>query len=169
MAVRRTRLVRSATRRQTAWIGLTLGDTTITSAVKSVVGSLNAAALALRPFTVIRTHLEIFLRSDQSAADELQSGAVGTCIVNDDAVAVGITAIPGPVSDLGSDVWFAHQIVFGDAVSLADRTVGGAHFTLDSKAMRKVGIGQDLVVMLENAVATGMVVTMGGRFLVKLH
>ena len=169
MATRRHHVARGVPRRQTAWIGFTPATNTIATAVKVVLGTLNAAALALRPFTLIRTHIGLYLRSDQAAADELQSGAFGVCIVNDDAAAVGITAVPGPVSDIGSDLWAVHQMLMGDAVSLTDRTVSGRFFDVDSKGMRKVGIGQDIAIVAENAVATGFDLTAGGRFLVKLH
>jgi len=46
----------------------------------------------------------------------------------------------------------------------------GRQFELESKAMRKVDVGQDIVLISEGStIANGATVTWGGRMLVKLH
>ncbi len=167
MAVRRSRHVGGVSKRLTTWLSFDIGSNTIATEVGVVVASLNAAALALRPFTVVRTHLEMFMFSDQAAAFEAQEAAFGLAIVSDQAVAVGLAALPTPGTDMSSGLWFAHQVMLGDASNVANGPLGGAHYSIDSKAMRKVELGQDLVVMLENTSTSGIVVKSGGRILIK--
>ena len=58
-------------RRLTTWIGFNPVQTDgLAVAGGSAIFSLNAAALALRPFTIVRTHFEFALRSDQAGAIE---------------------------------------------------------------------------------------------------
>ena len=100
---------------------------------------------------------------------EFQSGALGLAVVSDEAVAVGVTAVPTPVTEIASDLWYAHQVYFADAVSLTDLTVGGGRYRIDSKAMRKVEDGQDIAIVAENAAAFGQIISFAGRFLIKTH
>ena len=46
------------------------------------------------------------VESDQSAATELFIGNLGLAVVSDQATAVGVTAVPTPATDRGSDLWF---------------------------------------------------------------
>ncbi len=138
-----------------------------------MVASLNAAALAFRPFTVVRTRIELYVRSDQVAATEDQSGAMGMAVVSSQAVAVGVTAIPTPVTEIGSDLWFVHQTIFnaefGDSAG-GNGANRGHHWTIDSKAMRKVEDGQDVVIVIEDAgLGGGARFFIGGRMLIKAN
>ena len=159
---------RSGPRRLSTWIDLVPAEDSLGGNVGFFTASLNAAALAFRPFTIVRTHLEIVLRSDQAAAIEVQIAAVGLAIVSDQAVAVGVTALPTPISDAASNLWFLHKYVFADESSLTDRTRGQTNLAVDLKAMRKVEQGQDMVVMLETQ-ATGAVITTALRMLLKMN
>ncbi len=152
------------------WFGFEPTTVVLTAAGGTINFSLNAAALALRPFTVVRTHFDLYIISDQDAADEDQMGAFGIAVVSDQAVAVGVTAVPTPVTDMGSDLWFVHQIVLS-AVKVAgtDLAFKGEKYSVDSKAMRKCSIGQDIVVVSEfDASGAGFRLLMGGRMLVKI-
>jgi len=165
--------ISGATRRQTAWLGFSPALSTLTTAGGTIVYSLNAAALAARPFTVVRTHMELYIISDQAAASEDQIGAFGWCVVSDQALAIGVTAVPTPITDLGSDLFFVHKIAMSSL--LKDSTAGfaavaGTPYTVDSKAMRKVNDDQDIVGVAEVAVAgNGIILFSAGRMLVKLH
>ena len=97
-----------STRRQTIWAFLSPVKITMTALGGTVIGSLNAAALAQRSFTVVRFHLAWLLQSDQAVAIEEQTAAFGVAVVSDQAVAVGVTAVPTPITDIGSDLWFVH-------------------------------------------------------------
>ena len=154
-------------KRLTSWFFFDVVATTQAGAGSAIVYSLNAPALLLRPFTVVRTRFEFQLRSDQSAAIEFQEAAYGFAVVSDQAVGVGVTAVPTPLTDMGSDLWFLHKIIFGDESALTDRTRSSTRVTVDSKAMRKVDIGQDIVGVMESA--GGLILTTAGRMLVKVN
>ena len=155
--------------RLTDWGFLNPANTTL-AASSVILGSLNAAALAMRPFTIIRQYYEIMLRSDQAAAVEIQIAGVGVCVVSDQASAIGITAIPTPLTDLGSDLWMLHQICMANAVDLTDRTIPARHYSIQSKSMRKVNSDEDMMIVAQGSAASqGMILSMGGRFLIKLH
>jgi len=133
--------------------------------------SLNAAALALRPFTIVRVRGYLHIRSDQAAAPETYGVGMGFAIVSDQAAAIGVTAVPTPVTDKASDLWFLYESMFGATIgdvfagNMANRGEGKE---IDSKAMRKVDVGQDFVSVYENEI-NGVVATFTGRMLVKLH
>ncbi len=174
MAHRIVRTTRGGTaRRQSDWAFIGAGHTTMASAGTAVVvASLNASALALRPFTVVRSHLELIIVSDQTAAAERQIAAAGLCIVSDQASAIGVTAVPTPSTDAGSDLWFAHQWMFNDFEFVSGVGIhpnAGRRYTIDSKAMRKVNGDEDLLLVMENVLTGGSVVGSAGRFLIKLH
>jgi len=161
-------------RRETVWgfIG-PLGVTIASVSTANLAASLSAAALALRPFTIVRVRFSYLYRSDQASADEAYSVAFGMCVVSDQAVAIGVTAVPTPATDAGSDLWFVHDFGFGalEADSTAGRLAEMGHSrNVDSKAMRKVEEGEDMVAVIETtALSNGMVFNGAGRFLLKLH
>ncbi len=162
--------VRRGARRQTSWVAIAPVETTADAASR-LISTLNAAALAKRPFTIIRTHLTIHVVSDQQIATEGQLVGVGMAVVSDQATAIGITAIPTPITDLGSDLFYLHQLVmtqfvFGSAIGFdAD---SGRQIDVDSKAMRKVNDDQDIVLVADfGVVGEGSALTTAGRFLIK--
>ena len=157
-----------AHRRETTWFQFVPVTTNLaTGGADAIVFALNAAALALRPFTIVRTHFELALASDQAAAIEHQICGVGIAVVSDQAVAVGVTAVPNPVTHMGSNLWLMHQLLYGDESALTDRTRSETRVSVDSKAMRKVEVGQDIVVVVENGGSSGLNITVGGRLLIK--
>ena len=158
-------------RRLTSWFQFIPTLSAMGGGGVTLVFSLNAAALALRPFTIVRSRFLLQVTSDQSAALEQQVAAVGMAIVSDQAVAIGVTAVPTPLTDLGSDLWFFHQLLYATESTLPDNMRPGGVFEVDSKAMRKVDIGQDLVIVAEvsSTVGGGAITTIGGRMLVKVN
>ncbi len=160
-------------RRETVWFEFGIQVISIDTSGVALASSLNAAALSLRPFTIIRSRFEVLLFSDQKAASETQAAGLGFAVVSDQAVAIGVTAVPTPLTDLGSDLWFVLQLMMArfELVSAVgvDGNVG-QHYTIDSKAMRKVDVGQDLVETIEVSSASGgTTIVTGGRMLIKLH
>ncbi len=85
---------------------------------------------------------------------------------------MGVTAVPDPFADVSSDTWLVYQ-PFNAGILLADATgfiSSFVQFPFDSRAMRKVEDGQDVVTVVSNASATdGMAYNLVLRFLVKLH
>ncbi len=157
-------------RRESLWLDIAPSLATQAAAGGIITNALNAAALALRPFTIVRTRMSFFIRSDQAAAAEVQTAAYGIAVVSSQAEAVGITAVPTPITDLSSDLWFFHQFLLADESRLTDVAKPGQVVHADSKAMRKVEDQQDLAVVLEMSTITqGVTVNSMGRLLIKLH
>ena len=154
-------------RRQSTWFSIPATSTAIVSG-SVLSASLNAAALAMRPFTIVRTHLSLFVVSDQAAAVEQQEVGIGFAVVSDQAVAIGVTAVPTPISDIGSDLWYLHKMLYADESSLTDRSKAGQQYTVDSKAMRKVDGDQDSVLVFEVR-DKGAILLLGGRMLIKTN
>ena len=161
-------------RRQTLWVGLSEVDQVLAAANTAVLThSANAALLALRPFTIVRTHISWFCSSDQTGAQEVYQTALGFCVPTDQAVAIGVTAVPTPFTDLGSDMFLVHSISAGRFIFISGVGVhptGGILTTIDSKAMRRVEDDSDIAVVIENSgVSLGSRNIIAGRVLVKLH
>ena len=169
----RTNMVRSG--RKTFWIGGAHSATTIAAGSSAtLITSMNAAALALRPFTIVRTRGVLALISDQIAAVEQQAVNYGQIVVSDQAVAIGITAVPTPVVDDQSS-WLVMETLFGrfnfvTGVGMQQLSGSSLQVPFDSKAMRKVEEGQDLIVVVEtSAISTGVTLFSYSRTLIKLH
>ena len=160
-------------RRATSWIDVPISCVNVAGGGAAIFASLTAAELAKRPFTIVRTHLEVKFGSDQIAASESQEGALGLCVVSDQALAIGITAVPTPDTDLASDFWFVNQVMFsevlfGDSTGFQDTV--GVHYAIDSKVMRKVNDDQDVALVIELTGASfGGTFCVGGRILIKEH
>ena len=164
---------RSGPRRETSWFDLPPVCSTVTGEGGTLLYSLSAAELELRPFTIVRTYLEVMIRSDQLIADEQQVAAIAGAVVSDQAAAIGITALPKAISNLSSDLFWFHQSMIGSfglatAVGIVN---DGVHYSIDSKAMRKVDIGSDAVISweIDTGCGSGVTLTAMGRLLVKLH
>ncbi len=139
---RRTRgRVVSAPRRQTTWISSAdQGYVTISAGAKTLIQSFDPQAAGLMAPTIVRTRGRLAVKSTQAAADAEVVGAVGMCVISDQAFAAGAGSIPGPFTDSGWGGWLAWeavmislQFVDGTGVFIDDRA-----FEFDSKAMRKV-------------------------------
>ncbi len=160
-------------RRETFWIDMVPTSTTISAASSAVLfGGFSADILALRPFTVIRTRAVMGIASDQAAGSEFQQARFGIAIVSEQALAIGVTAVPTPDTDASSDLWFVfHDMVSRMEVSSAIRVwMNSTPSMIDSKAMRKVEDGQDFATVFETTAASaGVRVSKQGRLLIKLH
>ena len=162
--------------RETLWIGQAEVAAALPAANSAVLmTSLNAAGLALRPFTVVRERGTFWAQSDQITAPEIWSVAYGKCVVSDQALGIGITAVPTPAIDLSSDLWYLYERIIGSFVLVSTGegidAAGGRMITYDGRAMRKVEEGQDLISVVENGSVTadGSQTRVVGRTLVKLH
>ena len=160
--------------RETSWFGISPTNTNLPAANSAILFTgLTAGLLAMRPFTVIRTRGFWHISSDQEIADEVQQVGMSLSVVSDQALAIGITAVPTPFADVESDLFFMYELLttrflLGSAVGFAGDFGVGAKF--DSRAMRKVEEGQDLAYVLEAAsTSNGTNVQKAGRVLIKLH
>jgi len=158
-------------RRATNWLGGSFLQTTLASTnAVALTSSLSAGALALRPFTVVRTRGVMLVTSDQTSVSEVYSVQMGFAVVSDQATAIGVTAVPTPDTDINSDAWFVYESVFGSFEVTSDigRLLNGTLHNYDSKAMRKVDEGFDVVQVME-CPSSSAIVRDSFRTLIKLH
>ena len=168
----RRSMIRSG--RKTFWLGGSIITTNLSGANSAaLIASLNAAALALRPFTIVRTRGVWGFNSDQVGADENQHVAFGSIVVSDEATAVGITAVPTPVEQDASS-WISFDMAFqrfefSSGVGVNPNMIP-QRYVIDSKSMRKVEEGQDLIEVIQNGAAgAGANITTYLKTLIKLH
>ncbi len=161
-------------KRASVWLEGKPAITTIATAdTASLIFVLTTAEKAMRPFTIVRFLFTLGWKSDQAAASENQQIAMGAAIVSEQASAIGVTAVPTPINDMGSELFFAYTLEFSavEFISAVGVEPGYTHQSkIDSKAMRKVSEGQDLAVTLETGPgSSGVATVLGGRLLIKLH
>jgi len=176
----------SGQRRLTAWeIGPASGSTD--GAPETVAGSgavvmTNAVIAVADGLTIVRVRGEVSaFFSASSAAQGGFHGAIGLCIVNENAAVVGVSAMPHPVADQEWDGWLFHRWlsiisagIIDTGVSKSNDTINttsaAVRFELDSKAMRKFPADQVLVAIAEwTEIGTAtMRFSMATRVLVKL-
>ena len=87
------------------------------------------------------------------------------------AVAAGVGSVPTSFIETDAD-WFVWQGLINDFVlgtAVGFDAQGGRQYIVDSKAMRKVGVDEDLVGVIQLSSAVGAEFVARGRTLVKLH
>ena len=153
------------------WLGNDIALTNLITNTSTLIGSFNAAVLALRPFTILRTRITCNFRSDQSGGTEDITGAFGMIVVEEVAVAAGIASVPTPLSEVNAD-FFVYQgmtapFTFVSGVGIIDPA--GERYDIDSKAMRKVDISDDVAIVFEMRSVGGGEINIEGRMLIQLH
>ena len=139
----------SSSRPNRSWVGHTSSTyTTLAANTRLLVAGFIAVG---GDETVLRTVGQLSVTSDQAGSVEDQIGAFGLVAVSDAAFAVGISAIPDPISRQSDDGWFVYQAFTqqGDAsaTSSLPRT-----YNFDSKAKRIISLeGVTIVISLTNA------------------
>ncbi len=152
--------------RSTEWVASV--DRTALVTLAAGTASLDQSFNIAEPSTVVRVRGELWIASDQASANEGPFGALGFAIVSDQASAIGVTAVPTPIADQSSDLFFVHQPFQGFFATGQGKT--WQRHTFDSRAMRKVNEAETVVVVIENAEATfGLDYILIFRMLVKLH
>jgi len=161
-------------RRQMRWLRADAAVTNIPTAGTAILlTALSVEGIDQIPFTVVRTRGLLTLASDQIANGENQWIAYGHIVVKVTAQAIGVTAVPTPLSE-GEDDWFVYE-EFAQQIGVSSATsvfkIGGFK-EFDSKAMRKVDIGDTIVTAVESAasgVSEGLQMRDAFRMLIKLH
>jgi len=124
------------------------------------------------PSTIVRTRGEIWVSSDQDAANESSFGAFSMQVTSEAAVVAGAASMEGPIANEVSDVFFVHQFFIGANDGPSTGALFGRpwhRFAFDSKAQRKIVDGQAIAVMIENAAAAGsFIYILKFRMLLKL-
>ncbi len=158
-------------RRKTFWIQLGGATTEVSLSAGTTLlhATLNAAALALRPFTVVRSIGSFWVSSDQVAATEFPFGAIGTLIADDRAVAAGVASVARPYSELADSDWFMN-LPFATKTRFVTAAGFDApayqQYMYDQRGQRKVTIGNDIAFVVENVnTSHGMVFIWTARLL----
>ena len=92
-------------------------------------------------------------------------------VVSEVVADLGITAIPTPIFEVDYS-WMTYQTIFHRFLlktAVGFETSAASKYVIDSKAMRKVGISEQLVDVYENQVAVGGQIVTQGRQLIQLH
>ena len=157
-------------RQRTSWNRtVSTAQVTVPAASKVLVATVPTEAFA-EESTIRRTIMQLHVNTDQSAASETQIGAVGMHVANDNAIAAGVGSLLGPVTDADDEAWFlwapiAQVFSVITAVGIIDPS--GQLYHIDSKAQRRVQLGQSAVVVVENShAAFGMNVIVNFSLLV---
>ncbi len=174
MARRVRRIIggRSQMVRETLWISIATSFTGLAAGGATLFSGFTATQLALRPFTIVRTRGMLQVMSDQFGASETYGASFGICVVSDQAAAIGVTAVPTPVTDRASDLWFVYETILGRLIFASSTGLHefGHLRSWDSKAMRKVEEGQDVAIVVEaETTSQGVDIHKSGRMLIKLH
>jgi len=163
---------RTSQRRKTLWTG-SAADATVNSLAASAA-VLDQSLTFVAPETIVRVRGTLWVRSDQLAASESAYGALGMSVVKDPALAIGVTAVPTPITDISDDSFFlwmpymAAIVVEGSTAGFTWEHNPFDRYEFDSKAMRKVSDGDSMIVTLENESAFGIFYVINFRLLTKL-
>ena len=150
-----------------SWTGLVASATIVPTSTKVLLGTFVLSNPGIDE-TVLRSVGQISVSTDNDGASEQQVGAWGMCIVSDVALAIGITALPSPVSEISDDFWFVHQTIVQRTEFI---TAAGFHpnvsrnYEFDSKAKRKLEDGSVIVLVAENSGPHGFQMACGLRLL----
>ncbi len=165
--------LRQGRRREMIWLIQGPFITSLNSSGVVLISQLNAGALALRPFTIIRSRGWLKVISDQTANTENQFMVYSHIVVKETAVDAGIASLPTPITEGNADFHVYEMLTSGiKVVSAASTFEGGFQRGYDSKAMRKVDIDEDIAIIGEapaSGISEGFTISDGGRVLIKLH
>ena len=151
-------------RRQTSWEqgpgSITGVDQEFTSDASAIIG--NGVNPLIPGLTIVRIRGEMLVSlKSVTAALEGYLVALGIGMVSADAFAIGITAVPTPLSDPEWGGWMWHDIIHVFAPTATGVAEAGAAVTarvkIDSKAMRKFG-GNEVLYIAAEADETGTAV-----------
>ena len=146
-------------KRRTKWEGaqIDLGNIAIGSPGFTVV--IPETLLENDPnSTVVRVRGELMVSSDTaSSSDSFGFCSVGIMLVDSKALAAGIASLQTPATDIGSDWLYWDVFNIGEAgASHTERSILSTNrHVVDSKAMRKVGSNQALVLVAEVVTCEG--------------
>ncbi len=154
------------TKRLSQWVASAdIGYTALAGGASAILQS-NATLINT---TIVRTRGVLSIGATGTGADATPIGALGMGIVSDQAFAAGAASIPGPWTDQdweGWFVWIPWAFKF-EVTTDVGRLLSTVQIEINSKAMRKVGANETVVMMMESQ-QFATEVHAGFRMLVKL-
>ena len=121
-----------------------------------------AAAATVDGLTLVRMRGSLYIwLSTAAAAGDAMTGAVGIGITSTEGVAAGIASVPTPITEMNAETWlwwenFAVRSVT-DTEAINTGGIGGYRIPIDTKAMRKMNVGDTLYAAGEVGSETGTV------------
>ena len=132
---------------------------------------LSGSSLIIVPAgTLVRTRGMIAVGVLTSgAANNAITGAYGQIVVSSDAATVGISALPGPLSDIENDwyVWLPIALRLDTVAEAPVNITSNALLPYDSRGQRKLKAGDELVSVVEfcqSDITTGTVIQVADSF-----
>ncbi len=154
MAHRRFPVRTGAKKRRTQWVGnADQGAVAIGANASVIVANFPMDGSAFVPeATIVRTRGIINIDQPDHTVDQDVIGAFGMAIVSDQAFAAGAASIPGPWTNSQWDGWFVHAFwgYHFEVISQIGILVEGQQIVIDSKAMRKFGSNETMVMVAES-------------------
>jgi len=136
-------------RRPTFWEGGRIAQSVVSGvAVTSVIVSEATLENSPNP-TIVRCRGDLLVQITSGGAGGSANFTSGLIVVIADALAAG--AVPSPLQDIGSDwLWWSNRglrTVNGGGAADDDYEGNTTRIPIDSKAMRKVGLNQALILV----------------------
>jgi len=151
------------TRRPVTWaFGVGDASATISATGKTIwtgqISSSGGSALE-QTVTRIRGSGRILLKTATAAGDGFTVG-LGICLAETTAATLGVTALPGPLTDRDWDGWIWHGFFFVQSVTatIADgvnASSASVAYVIDSKAMRKWDGGAEVLIGMTEVTELG--------------
>ncbi len=133
---------------------------TFSGAFASGGSAINAGLTFTTKQTIMRNRGQYVVSIDGPTDGDKINVGLGLIIVSSEALAAGVTSIPLPISN-GDAPWLWHQLVplmaqagTGVGASLNAMSVVGRG-EIDAKAMRKVGLNEALVFVMQSVSTSG--------------
>ncbi len=143
---------RQTAKRKTVWIGTaTTANLAIASGDNVIHSSFAPDALSMLAPTVVRVRGTFIVNPTAFGADLNYFGAYGLAVVSDEAFVAGAGSIPRVHDDDDWPGWIVHRYYSGHFEFHSGVGVNVQTFeqVIDFKAMRKVGVNETLVWMVE--------------------
>ena len=163
-----------APKRLVSWVGsANQGYTAVGAGAKIIQQSFPLDASVFAPdATIVRTRGMYSVRPQAYSAQLDIIGAFGMGIVSDESFAVGASAMPGPWSNPEWEGWFVWETFafrYEETSGVLDNSFPASYqMPFDSKAMRKIGSGQTMVVIAQSE-ASAHTISINFRQLYKSH
>ena len=161
-------MIMGSQRRKSAWEEGpgAVGQTGVSANTSFILGAGAQAQVDGLTLVRLRGELLFYLSAAGTTLDGF-SGAFGIGVVTNAAFAVGASAVPMPITEMEENIWLYHQVV--QCFGTGDYS-SALRVQVDSKAMRKLNVGDTIYAALElTEVGTAVLqASFDSRVLVKL-
>ena len=149
------------------WCRFAMGDAVALSTTQIELMSCTIAEQGALDTTVLRTRGNLVIVGAPNAVTDSEVVGLGVCVVSATALGIGGTSLPGPIADIGSDMWLWHRFVPLEAgvltAGLTQSITVNERVEIDSRAMRRLMTDQAVVLVGELSIGSfGSVQVLGG-------